>query len=214
MSKTIFHIDVNSAYLSWEAVSRLQKGEELDLRTIPSAVGGNPKKRNGIILAKSIPAKKYNIKTGETLHEAFKKCPELCVVSPSYDLYMKCSNAMYEILKNGGLKPGGLNFDAKLRRPSFKTTDLFYGHIAGMDSFAYGLKVAHKMLQDGVLEDFIDKRYSGYDKEIGKKIIGNEVDLEDLEDYILNKNNVVNESGRQERLESIINQYVLEVDNL
>ena len=65
-----------------------------------------------------------------------------------------------------------------------------------------------------VLEDFIDKRYSGYDKEIGKKIIGNEVDLEDLEDYILNKNNVVNESGRQERLESIINQYVLEVDNL
>jgi DNA polymerase-4 len=100
MSKTIFHIDVNSAYLSWEAVSRLQKGEELDLRTMPSAVGGDPKKRNGIILAKSIPAKKYNIKTGETLHEAFNKCPELYVVSPSYDLYIKCSNAMVEILKD------------------------------------------------------------------------------------------------------------------
>jgi len=59
MSNIIFHIDVNSAYLSWEAAYRLQMGEELDLRTIPSAVGGDPTKRNGIILTKSIAAKKY-----------------------------------------------------------------------------------------------------------------------------------------------------------
>ncbi|TCK86756.1 DNA polymerase-4 [Natranaerovirga hydrolytica] len=99
-SKVIFHIDVNSAYLSWEATSRLQNGHSLDLRTIPSAIGGDVDKRRGIILAKSIPAKKYNIKTGESLMEAFKKCPDLKVVPPNYDLYMQCSNAMVHILKD------------------------------------------------------------------------------------------------------------------
>jgi len=99
MKKIIFHIDVNSAFLSWESAYRLQKGESLDLRTIPSAVGGNPKKRHGIILAKSIPAKKYGIKTGESLFEAFKKCPNLHIVPPTYGLYVKSSNAMFEILK-------------------------------------------------------------------------------------------------------------------
>lgn len=122
--------------------------------------------------------------------------------------------AMYEILKNGGLKPGGLNFDAKLRRPSFETKDLFYGHIAGMDSFAYGLKVAHKLLKDRVLEDFISSRYENYEKGIGKKIKEGDIDFIDLENYIINKDKISNRSGRQERLESIINQYVLEVDNL
>lgn len=100
MNKTIFHIDVNSAYLSWEAVYRLQHGDELDLRTIPSAVGGNPETRHGIVLAKSIPAKQYNIQTGETLYSALKKCPFLYIVPPSYDKYIRCSNAMNEILRD------------------------------------------------------------------------------------------------------------------
>lgn len=99
MSRIIFHVDVNSAYLSWEATYRLQHGETLDLRTIPSAIGGNPKKRHGIILTKSIPAKKYKIKTGESLMEAYKKCPNLHVVAPNYALYMKCSNALTDIFK-------------------------------------------------------------------------------------------------------------------
>ncbi|OPL08976.1 MAG: DNA polymerase IV [delta proteobacterium ML8_F1] len=93
-----FHIDVNSAYLSWEAVSRLQHGDPLDLRLLPSAVGGDPKSRHGIILAKSIPAKKYGIKTGETLHEALEKCPRLIIVPPDYSLYMQASEAMHRIL--------------------------------------------------------------------------------------------------------------------
>jgi DNA polymerase-4 len=92
-----FHIDVNSAYLSWEAVSRLQHGDALDLRLVPSAVGGDPKSRHGIILAKSIPAKKYGITTGETLHEALEKCPHLLVVPPRYGLYMQASEAMHRI---------------------------------------------------------------------------------------------------------------------
>lgn len=100
MKKTIFHIDANSAYLSWEAVYRLQQGDSLDIRTIPSVVGGDPKTRHGIVLAKSIAAKPFKIQTGESLFSALKKCPSLYIVSPTYNLYMKCSNAMVEVLKD------------------------------------------------------------------------------------------------------------------
>lgn len=99
MSRLIFHIDVNSAYLSWEASYRLQHGEKVDLRTIPSVVGGDEASRHGIVLTKSIPAKKFNIQTGETLYNARIKCPELVVVPPSYWLYMRCSSAMHKILQ-------------------------------------------------------------------------------------------------------------------
>ncbi|BCJ94957.1 DNA polymerase IV [Anaerocolumna cellulosilytica] len=100
MESVIFHVDVNSAFLSWEAVYRIQvKRERLDLRTIPSAVGGDVKKRHGIILAKSLPAKRYNIQTGESVSEACKKCPELVLVPPQYELYERCSEAFLSILK-------------------------------------------------------------------------------------------------------------------
>lgn len=94
----VFHVDVNSAYLSWEAVYRLQQGDSVDLRTISSVVGGNEADRHGIVLAKSIPAKKYGIHTGETLHSARQKCPGLMVVPPRYGLYMQCSEAMVAIM--------------------------------------------------------------------------------------------------------------------
>lgn len=96
----IFHIDVNSAFLSWEAVYRLaHRGETLDLREIPSAVGGDMALRHGIILAKSLPAKKYGVQTGETLLEAQRKCPGLVLVPPHYNLYEQCSAAFMEILR-------------------------------------------------------------------------------------------------------------------
>ncbi len=98
--KVIFHIDVNSAFLSWEAAYRIHHlGGTLDLRTIPSAVGGDISKRHGIILAKSIPAKKYHIKTGEPVTDALRKCPGLKLVPPNYELYEKNSKAFIEILK-------------------------------------------------------------------------------------------------------------------
>ncbi|AHF11244.1 hypothetical protein DEHRE_02290 [Dehalobacter restrictus DSM 9455] len=97
--RIIFHVDVNSAYLSWEAVHRLQHGDPLDLRTVPSVVGGNPETRHGIILTKSIPAKKYGIKTGESVYEAKAKCPKLIIVPPNYLLYMQCSTAFGDILR-------------------------------------------------------------------------------------------------------------------
>lgn len=98
--KVIFHIDVNSAFLSWEAVYRIRHlGGKLDLRTIPSAVGGDIAKRHGIILAKSIPAKKYSIHTGEPVTDALRKCPGLVLVPPNYELYEKSSKAFMEILR-------------------------------------------------------------------------------------------------------------------
>jgi len=99
MKRLIFHIDVNSAYLSWEATYRIQQGGKLDLREIPSVVGGDEESRHGIVLTKSIPAKKYKIQTGETLYEARRKCPEIVIVPPRYWLYMQCSAAMHEILQ-------------------------------------------------------------------------------------------------------------------
>ncbi|MDF2882302.1 MAG: polymerase [Clostridiaceae bacterium] len=98
-NRLIFHVDVNSAYLSWTAADRLQHGSVMDIREIPSAVAGDPKNRHGIILAKSIPAKKYKIQTGEPLYSALEKCPQLFIVSPCYDLFVRCSNAMMALLK-------------------------------------------------------------------------------------------------------------------
>ncbi|UWG95407.1 DNA polymerase IV [Dehalobacter sp. DCM] len=99
MPSCIFHVDANSAYLSWEAASRLQHGDMLDLRTVPAVVGGSQETRHGIILAKSIPAKKYGIQTGESVFEARAKCPNLIVVPPNYSLYMQCSQAFGDILR-------------------------------------------------------------------------------------------------------------------
>ncbi len=97
--RIIFHIDVNSAFLSWEAAYRLEhRMDTIDLRTIPSAVGGDKEKRHGIILAKSEPAKRYGVKTAETLNDALKKCPDLVIVPPRFELYYKCSKAFINIL--------------------------------------------------------------------------------------------------------------------
>ena len=98
--RIVFHIDVNSAYLSWEAAYNLQMGSNLDLREVPSIVGGDQEKRHGIVLAKSIPAKKYGIRTGETVYSALEKCPQLIVVEPHYERYMKASKAMVDFLSD------------------------------------------------------------------------------------------------------------------
>ncbi|EKQ52789.1 DNA polymerase IV [Clostridium sp. Maddingley MBC34-26] len=96
--KLIFHIDVNSAYLSWTAVKMLQYGSELDIRTIPAVIGGSEENRHGIILAASIPAKKFGVKTGESLFEAKLKCKDLAVYPPDYNWYVKSSDTLYELL--------------------------------------------------------------------------------------------------------------------
>lgn len=98
MEPVIFHIDVNSAYLSWTALQRLKEGEPTDLRLIPSIIGGDMQKRHGVVLAKSIPAKKYGIQTGEPVVNAFRKCPTLVMAPPDHELYTRRSRALMEYL--------------------------------------------------------------------------------------------------------------------
>ncbi len=98
--KVIFHVDANSAFLSWSAVYKCKVlGESLDLRTVPSVVAGDRESRHSIILAKSGPAKKFGIQTGEPLFQALEKCPGLQVVEPDYGLYVECSRHFVEILR-------------------------------------------------------------------------------------------------------------------
>ena len=98
MERLIFHVDVNSAFLSWEAAKRVAEGQE-DLRLIPSAIGGDREKRTGVILAKSIPAKKFGVKTGEPVGMALRKCPELYLARPDFRLYEKSSRAFMDVCR-------------------------------------------------------------------------------------------------------------------
>lgn len=124
------------------------------------------------------------------------------------DLY-NTTLCMYEVLLMGGFKTGGLNFDAKLRRSSFKPEDLFYGYAAGMDSFAKGLITAKKLLDDGVFETFIKNRYASYATGIGKQIVSGKADFKSLEKYALKLDKIENSSGMQEYLEILLNEYLL-----
>jgi DNA polymerase-4 len=98
MRRLIYHVDVNSAFLSWESVRRLSRGES-DLRLVPSAISGDPQKRHGVILAKSGPAKAYGVKTGEPLVSALQKCPQLVLAPPDHALYERMSAAFVAILR-------------------------------------------------------------------------------------------------------------------
>ena len=98
MKRVVFHIDVNSAFLSWEATRRVKQGMN-DLRLVPSAIGGDRETRTGVILAKSIPAKKYGVKTGEPVGMALKKCPSLILAHPDFSLYEASSKAFMDICR-------------------------------------------------------------------------------------------------------------------
>ena len=99
MTPIIFHIDVNSAYLSWTAVEQLKNGAKQDMRLVPAIIGGDQKARRGVVLAKSIPAKKYGIRTGEPVANAFRKCPNLVMAPPDHKMYREKSARLMEYLK-------------------------------------------------------------------------------------------------------------------
>lgn len=126
------------------------------------------------------------------------------------DLY-STTLAMYEIIKNGGLGKGGLNFDAKVRRGSFEPVDLFHAHIAGMDSFAIGYKAAAKMAEDQVFERILTDRYSTFSKGIGLAIVNDKTNFKQLEEHVLDLKDIKLKSGRLEVIKSTINQYLLQV---
>ncbi len=124
------------------------------------------------------------------------------------DIYLT-TQCMYSVLKYGGLKTGGVNFDAKVRRESFEPIDLFYAHIGGMDAFARGLKIAAAMRADGQLEKLLKDRYASWESGVGAEIEAGKHDFASLEKLMLEKGEAAaNVSGRQEMIENLINTYL------
>ena len=124
------------------------------------------------------------------------------------DLY-DTTYAMLTLFKMGGFTTGGLNFDAHVARESFEPVDLFHAHIGGMDAFARGLKIASAIRKDGVLNDFVAKRYSSWDNGIGADIASGKMSFKELRDYMEKKGESdPSQSGRVEMLENIINDYL------
>ncbi|MFA7572768.1 MAG: hypothetical protein WCY24_03535, partial [Lutispora sp.] len=139
--RIIMHVDANSAYLSWQAAYDLQRGAAIDLRDIPSVVGGSQKDRRGIVLAKSIPAKAFGIQTGEVIWQARQKCPGLVVIPPNYELYMKASNALYSLIKD---------YSPKIQR--FSVDEMFLDYTGMGAFFGEPVEAAHK-IKDRVKEE-------------------------------------------------------------
>jgi len=124
------------------------------------------------------------------------------------DIYLT-TTCMLSLLKFGGIAPGGINFDAKVRRESFEPVDLFHAHIGGMDAFARGLKIAAAIRADGILDKMLKERYTSWDTGIGQRIDAGKENFASLEKYMLDKGEAApNKSGRQELIENIINTYL------
>ncbi|HFC9196102.1 xylose isomerase [Enterococcus lactis] len=117
--------------------------------------------------------------------------------------------AMYEILKNGGIAPGGINFDSKVRRSSFEMEDLLLAHIAGMDTFARGLKAAARLIEEEFFETIKEKRYASYKSGVGERIVMDQEDLESLTEYALVHDQIKNESSHLEWIKSRLNDYLV-----
>lgn len=117
--------------------------------------------------------------------------------------------AMYEILKNGGIAPGGINFDSKVRRSSFEMEDLLLAHIAEMDTFARGLKAAARLIEEEFFETIKEKRYASYKSGVGERIVMDQEDLETLTEYALAHDQIKNESSHLEWIKSRLNDYLV-----
>lgn len=130
------------------------------------------------------------------------------------DIY-EATLVMYEFIKNGGLATGGLNFDAKVRRASFEMEDLFYAHMAGMDVYAAGFRVAMKMVEDKFFETIFENRYASFNEGIGADFEAGKVTFQDFEDYVLNKTNdeiqATVQSGHLESIKATLNNYIYSV---
>ena len=117
--------------------------------------------------------------------------------------------AMYEVLENGGIAPGGINFDAKVRRTSFEMEDLILAHIVGMDTYARGLRAAAKMKEERFFEEIMEEKYASFTQGIGKKIIDDQETFESLSEYALSLSDVTNQSSHIEYIKSLINDYLV-----
>jgi len=116
--------------------------------------------------------------------------------------------ALLVVLKQGGLAPGGFNFDAKIRRESVDPEDLFYAHVGSIDAFARALRNAAKIVEDGVLHKLVEERYHSYKDGIGARIAKGEISFAELEKFVLQHGEPQKKSGQQEKYELLINTYL------
>ncbi|MBQ9931705.1 MAG: DNA polymerase IV [Firmicutes bacterium] len=137
----VLHVDANSAYLSWTAAELLKNGHPVDIREIDSAIAGDPEQRHGVILAKSTSAKKKGIRTGESLFEAFRKCPNLELFPPDHKLYAQYSKAMYALLSE---------YTPQIER--FSIDEYWLDYTASESRFGPAEKVAYE-IRDRIREE-------------------------------------------------------------
>lgn len=179
--RIIFHIDVNNAFLSWSAVKLLNNGYKVDIRKIPSIIGGDESKRRGIVLAKSPIAKKYGIKTAETLYSARKKYPKLQVFSPDYEWYYKQSRLFHNYLKQ--YSPDILKYSVDEAFIDFTGTKYMYkdyiklaykikDDIKAKFGFTVNIGIANNMLCAKMASDFQkpDRVHTLFDEEVKTKM--------------------------------------------
>lgn len=179
--RIIFHVDVNNAFLSWSALDLLEKGYKIDIRDIPSVIGGDETRRSGIVLAKSPVAKRYGIVTAETLYSARRKCPSVKVFPPNFNCYYKNSNLFYNYLKQYTplierfsvdecfLDMSGTNY---LYKDYLELAYKIKNDIKNMYGFTVNVGVANNMLCAKMASDFLkpDRVHTLFDEEIKEKL--------------------------------------------
>ena len=141
MERIIMHIDVNNAFLSWTALYLLEQGYQTDIRNIEAIIAGDPKKRSGIVLAKSTPAKRKGIKTAETIYEAKRKCPNLKIFKPTYEMYKRKSEELFNLLKT---------YTPDIEKASVDEGYLDYGKIKNIygDELEFAKKIQEQIKQE------------------------------------------------------------------
>lgn len=181
MDTIIFHIDVNSAFLSWTAIEELKNGSTTDLRLIPSIIGGNRESRHGVVLAKSVPAKKFGIHTGEPVAQALRKCESLTIAAPNHAMYHRYSRLLMELLHTYTPDIEQLSIDecfldfgpiAHKYSSPLEAARIISNHIKKQLGFTVNIGIAPNRLLAKMASDFEkpDKIHTLYEEEIPTKL--------------------------------------------
>lgn len=182
MERQILHVDVNNAFLSWTAVDMLNKGSKIDIREIPAIIGGDESKRSGIVLAKSMKAKEFGIKTADTIYQARMKCPEIKIFPSNFKVYREYSNKLYKLLLEYTDKIERFSIDeCFLDMTQYLMNDTLLNKAKEINrrvreelGFTVNIGVAHNKLLAKMASDFQkpDRIHTLYENEIEKKMWG------------------------------------------
>lgn len=182
MEQQILHVDVNNAFLSWTAVDMLNKGSKIDIREIPAIIGGDESKRSGIVLAKSMKAKEFGIKTADTIYQARIKCPEIKIFPSNFKVYREYSNKLYKLLLEYTDKIERFSIDeCFLDMTQYLMNDTLLNKAKEINrrvreelGFTVNIGVAHNKLLAKMASDFQkpDRIHTLYENEIEKKMWG------------------------------------------